>query len=865
MALWSPNANMPLRGERTCPSFVQSEVSSILRYFQDLEALFGRANLVDSADQKKHAVYYSPADTEHLWKALPEYDDVAKTYTQFRDAITALYGYKALDHAWKLHDLNNLLSEYRVECADTGFQKLERYQAFYRSFSGIVSYLVGNTRSLSQVEAARILIGAFKGDVAKTMKIRLISDPAYDPEAPELAKIHIAALYALKQETSVAGGTGGSGIPREAGTSATGARPTTPDPRADTGIKREELDSFYVKMSSDFALLTHQLHAAMALHGGSQSGTPFGRAGPAIAPQQPPPRMQNLAVAPAPAPAFAPPGFAQRPPPSSLNFCFYCGTNGCHTSSCPSLAEDLASGLIVRNNLNRIELPGGHGEVPRDAIGSNMRARVHYWHTHHPGQRVGDAQTQAATPQGGVGGPAAPGGPTVGGFSYTVSMDSAAGYDVDWSPEALQLHLQSTGGQRKARMVFDGVYMPPRKPGLAKDAAGKSAQPKPATDSAPTPSRAPAPVAPPRAQTPAIPTRDLPPHLDSQQAPAASAPNARRAPAGEEGLPVHPFANAKAVVVDVTQKPPVLPARHPGRAMPQAKPVMKLMDNKALERVQQRLLDKEITVTSAELISISPELAKRIHDGTTVRRVLIKDPVANEAAKIDQMIADLRAAPETAATTALLDELPDFGEISIEEDTASDVMASLSGVDVFAQGAQRNEDSATAGPTSDETVIVARPLSSLRTVWATVGTNKEPVECILDPGSQIIAISEDLSNHLHLVYSPVHTLGMQSANGSVNRSLGVVADVPLEIQDTGITLYVQMHVMRDAAYGVLLGRPFDALASTIVETSSDGVHKLTLRCPNTQRVAVVPTYNRGEGRPEVRKPARTGFQASGAS
>ena len=299
--------------------------------------------------------------------------------------------------------------------------------------------------------------------------------------------------------------------------------------------------------------------------------------------------------------------------------------------------------------------------------------------------------------------------------------------------------------------------------------------------------------------------------------------------------------------------------------MPQAKPVMKLMDNKALERVQQRLLDKEITVTSAELISISPELAKRIHDGTTVRRVLIKDPVANEAAKIDQMIADLRAAPETAATTALLDELPDFGEISIEEDTASDVMASLSGVDVFAQGAQRNDDSATAGPTSDETVIVARPLSSLRTVWATVGTNKEPVECILDPGSQIIAISEDLSNHLHLVYSPVHTLGMQSANGSVNRSLGVVADVPLEIQDTGITLYVQMHVMRDAAYGVLLGRPFDALASTIVETSSDGVHKLTLRCPNTQRVAVVPTYNRGEGRPEVRKPARTGFQASGAS
>ena len=143
----------------------------------------------------------------------------------------------------------------------------------------------------------------------------------------------------------------------------------------------------------------------------------------------------------------------------------------------------------------------------------------------------------------------------------------------------------------------------------------------------------------------------------------------------------------------------------------------------------------------------------------------------------------------------------------------------------------------------NDSLVVARPLSSLRTVWAHVKDAAEAIECVLDPGSQIVAISEGLCDTLHLVYNPAHTLGMESANGSVNRSLGVAEDVPFVIAGSDITLYLQVHVMRDAAYGVLLGRPFDTLASTIVETGADGTHRLTLRCPNTGRVAVVPMYN----------------------
>ena len=60
-AHWSPNANMPLRGERVCPTFDPFSPTSILRFFADLEALFGRANVTDETDMKRHATYYSHA------------------------------------------------------------------------------------------------------------------------------------------------------------------------------------------------------------------------------------------------------------------------------------------------------------------------------------------------------------------------------------------------------------------------------------------------------------------------------------------------------------------------------------------------------------------------------------------------------------------------------------------------------------------------------------------------------------------------------------------------------------------------------------------------------------------------------------
>jgi hypothetical protein len=51
--------------------------------------------------------------------------------------------------------------------------------------------------------------------------------------------------------------------------------------------------------------------------------------------------------------------------------------------------------------------------------------------------------------------------------------------------------------------------------------------------------------------------------------------------------------------------------------------------------------------------------------------------------------------------------------------------------------------------------------------------NKEEIEGIVDPGSQIIAMSEGVCYDIGLLYNPSIKLDIQSANGDVDQSLGL--------------------------------------------------------------------------------------------
>jgi hypothetical protein len=120
--------------------------------------------------------------------------------------------------------------------------------------------------------------------------------------------------------------------------------------------------------------------------------------------------------------------------------------------------------------------------------------------------------------------------------------------------------------------------------------------------------------------------------------------------------------------------------------------------------------------------------------------------------------------------------------------------------------------------------------------------NREEVEGIIDPGSQIIAMSEAVCHDIGLAYNPSIKLNMQSANGEVDQSLSLARNVPCKINS--ITLYLQIHIIRSPAYDILLGQPFDVLTESTAKNFPNEDQTITIIDPNTKRSVTIPTLPR---------------------
>lgn len=138
-------------------------------------------------------------------------------------------------------------------------------------------------------------------------------------------------------------------------------------------------------------------------------------------------------------------------------------------------------------------------------------------------------------------------------------------------------------------------------------------------------------------------------------------------------------------------------------------------------------------------------------------------------------------------------------------------------------------------------LMVATDSVAIRSVHALID-NSMKKECILDPGCQIIAMSEKACHEIGLAYDPAIRLNMQSANGEVNQSLGLSRNVSFRIGS--ITCYLQVHIIRTPAYDILLGRPFDILTESIVRNFSNEDQTITLCDPNTGQRITVPTFSK---------------------
>ena len=140
---------------------------------------------------------------------------------------------------------------------------------------------------------------------------------------------------------------------------------------------------------------------------------------------------------------------------------------------------------------------------------------------------------------------------------------------------------------------------------------------------------------------------------------------------------------------------------------------------------------------------------------------------------------------------------------------------------------------------SSNCLTVAKESSALHTILPLINHNQY-IELVLDPGSQVIAMSEAVCHALALIYDPRIRLHMQSANREVDETLGLARNVPILIGD--ITLYIQFHIIQNPAYNILLGRPFNILVESIVWNYSNKDWMITIHDPNSRRIVTVPTF-----------------------
>jgi hypothetical protein len=210
-------------------------------------------------------------------------------------------------------------------------------------------------------------------------------------------------------------------------------------------------------------------------------------------------------------------------------------------------------------------------------------------------------------------------------------------------------------------------------------------------------------------------------------------------------------------------------------------------------KVVNRTLNVPVSITQRELLSISPEARKQYKELTTTRRV-------------------------SAGTM----------EVGKLEEVPNDSPTVYSGCTIH-------------DPDGIDDLRVGRNSIPLRSIFLLV-EGKLMVECILDSGCQIVAMNstiwEKLGNNLQVE----RTLKMEAANSTITEMHGRLRNIRFTFDD--IDIYLQVQVMPNAPYDILLGRPFYALTECITKDFANGDQHLTVMDPNMRQCVTIPTKER---------------------
>ncbi|KAF8132728.1 hypothetical protein K438DRAFT_1641978 [Mycena galopus ATCC 62051] len=333
------------------------------------------------------------------------------------------------------------------------------------------------------------------------------------------------------------------------------------------------------------------------------------------------------------------------------------------------------------------------------------------------------------------------------------------------------------------------------------------------------------------APTPA-PAAPVPPVAPTAATPAAA--SASVPPVAKP--PQHPFSNAR----DAAYAPPkdrnvgLPPAARSNGSGPAYRTSVPIYNPKDANDVFESCLNAPVTLTQRQIFSIAPDVWSQLRNATTLRRAPSKDD-KNPASQLFHDVASPLPYPyhESVHPDSSIDHNISAATFSNFE-LPADAIVIPDPFAVYYDAGNIPED-----------LIVSMESSAIRSILPVID-NQQQVECIVDGGSQVIAMSEAVCHELALSYDPRIILRMQSANGSVSPLLGLARNVPFRIGD--ITLYLQVHIVRNPAYDVLLGRPFDVLTQSIIRNFANEDQTITICDPNTGKLATVPTVPRGPPR-----------------
>jgi hypothetical protein len=313
--------------------------------------------------------------------------------------------------------------------------------------------------------------------------------------------------------------------------------------------------------------------------------------------------------------------------------------------------------------------------------------------------------------------------------------------------------------------------------------------------------------------TPTLFRRELLPHL--QQDGASSVKTGQVTSEQEPSRQAHPYATVQGTPHQA--RPAALPMHHSEQAYTTT---AKIHDKKVTSDIYNRTMELPITVTQHELLLLAPELCAQVGDMT------IKRCISRKTAQV--MIKEINECEEEQERAQLAHMLAAFATAAGLHH-AKDIVTDTH--EQYLKTVQTPVD-------LQDDIQVAAESNTLCTILPVVD-RQDQVEAILDPGCQVVAMSEEVCNMLTITYKPDVCLSMVSANRGIDQLLRLAHNISFLVSD--ITLYLQVHILCLPTYNILLGHPFDILTQSVVCNYCNENQTITIKDPNSSKSATIPT------------------------